>query len=715
MRLTLNKFLGASVLLTVALLGLVYSVLRSGTDRATQASADSQRTRASARVSQSVSNYLAQGEAVVIRLEARLGQGLCLGERTESCLTAELLGNTELAEVTFTAGVDQGFSADGEVTLAPEGRRLVSVYRARPGRDSEICTRTVTGEGGKFLGKVTCKSPYDVLDTQRPPRTEDAVDPTDHYSFSMPASEGRRGRTLFTDLSFSALDDALPEAERRVVVTFMRAVEDTNGRLIGVMKAGLTEGQLRTLVSTEKVNNAADDPFKIFIADNNKKVVTAPNVDAQLVDDNDDLRIPAQTMPADLQAALQTPALIEVTVEKDTTGEFTLGGRVHHVTFHALDKTWGWAVGVVGPDDYYRRPLQQALDQTLLAIGLVLLFTSLGAVLIWRTVASAFASIASETQRMQAFKFDKSPPPTSRFADVRDVLQGVEKAKTAVRAMGKYVPLDLVHDLFKTNEDPRPGGNPREVTLMFSDIEGFTHRAEADPPDEVARWLGDYLGVMATAIAHEQGTVDKFIGDAVMAIWNAPGEVRDHAVRACRAALNCERALAELYASERWQGRAPLVTRIGLHVGGVFVGLFGAPNRLSYTAIGDSVNLAARLESLNKQYGTRLLASEDVYERAKNHFAFRLLDRVAVKGKSKAIGVYELLGPIEAPNLSGEVRSRYADALSIYASGDFAKAKALFEQNETDAPSRAMARRCAQFLEVPPPQPWTGVTAATEK
>jgi adenylate cyclase len=690
-------------------------VLRSGTDRAAQASADSQRTRASARVSDNVSAYLAQGEAVVLRLEARLKQGLCLAERTESCLAAELLSNTELAEVTFTAGEDQGYAPDGEVKLAPEGRKLVSVYRARPGRDSEICTRVVTGEDGKFLGKVTCKSPYDVLDTRRPPRSEDAVDPTEDFAFSMPASEGRRGRTLFTDLSYSALDAALPEAQRRVVVTFMRAVEDTNGKLTGVMKAGLTEGQLRALVSTEKVNNAADDPFKVFIADTSRKVVTAPNVDAQLVDDNDDLRIPAGTMPADLQAALQTAALTEVTVGNDKVGEFTLHGRVHHVTFHALDKTWGWAVGVVGPDDYYRKPLQQALDTTLLAIGLVLLFTSLGAILIWRTVASAFSSIADETQRMQAFKFDKSPPPSSRFADVRDVLQGVEKAKTAVRAMGKYVPLDLVHDLFKTNEDPRPGGNPREVTLMFSDIEGFTHRAEADPPDEVARWLGDYLGVMATTIAHEQGTVDKFIGDAVMAIWNAPGPVDDHAVRACRAALACEAACAELYASEKWKGRAPLVTRIGLHVGGVFVGLFGAPNRLSYTAIGDSVNLAARLESLNKQYGTRLLASEDVYERAKNHFAFRLLDKVAVKGKSKAIGVYELLGPIEQPALSGEIRSRYADALAVYTAGDFAKAKALFEQNGADAPSRTMAKRCAEFLVTPPLQPWTGVSAATEK
>jgi adenylate cyclase len=208
--------------------------------------------------------------------------------------------------------------------------------------------------------------------------------------------------------------------------------------------------------------------------------------------------------------------------------------------------------------------------------------------------------------------------------------------------------------------------------------------------------------------------VDKFIGDAVMAIWNAPDEVPDHAVQACRAALHCDAELEKLYRSTEW-GRARLVTRFGLHVGGVFVGHFGAPDRLSYTAIGDSVNLAARLESLNKQYGTRMLCSEDVVQRAGGHFAFRLLDRVAVKGKSQAIGVYELLGLKESPRVAAEVLSRYAEGLAAYTQGDFARAHQTFEKNPEDPPSRAMAKRCAEFVKTPPLPPWLGVTVAHEK
>src|SRR5262249_26605097 len=140
------------------------------------------------------------------------------------------------------------------------------------------------------------------------------------------------------------------------------------------------------------------------------------------------------------------------------------------------------------------------------------------------------------------------------------------------------------------------------------------------------------------------GTVDKFIGDAVMAFWNAPTTLPDHARRACRAALVCMDGTRALYASSAWDGLPPLFTRYGLHCARVMVGHFGAPDRLSYTALGDGVNLAARLEPLCKQYDVAALASETIHERAGDEFAFRLVDRVAVKGKNEPVRVYELLG-----------------------------------------------------------------------
>src|SRR5262249_17356976 len=207
--------------------------------------------------------------------------------------------------------------------------------------------------------------------------------------------------------------------------------------------------------------------------------------------------------------------------------------------------------------------------------------------------------------------------------DATTTPESLERAKTALRAMGKYVPVELVRQLFAHNEEPAPGGALRDVTLLFTDIEGFTSITETLAPQRLAEALGHYLEAMTRAVHGEGGTVDKFIGDAVMALWNAPVECADHPVRACRAALACVRPTGELYASPAGQGLAPWRTRLGLHRGEVTLGHFGAPDRLSYTALGDGVNLAARLEGLNKQYGTTILVTAAVQEAARGQFTFR--------------------------------------------------------------------------------------------
>ena len=179
---------------------------------------------------------------------------------------------------------------------------------------------------------------------------------------------------------------------------------------------------------------------------------------------------------------------------------------------------------------------------------------------------------------------------------------------------------------------------------MFSDIQGFTSLAERLSPERLAASLGRYLEVMTRVLEAHGATLDKFIGDAVMAFWNAPAPIEQHSLRACRAVLACQRELAALFASPEWGGAPALVTRFGLHRGSVLVGHFGAPTRLSYTALGDGVNLAARLESTCKQYGVTALVSGSVQAEAAGELVFRALDRVTVRGKSQAVDVYELVG-----------------------------------------------------------------------
>jgi adenylate cyclase len=296
------------------------------------------------------------------------------------------------------------------------------------------------------------------------------------------------------------------------------------------------------------------------------------------------------------------------------------------------------------------------------------------------------------------------------------VLLGLERAKTALRALGKYAPVDLVRQLFKANREPVLGGEPRTLSVMFTDIKDFTSCAESLAPDALADVLGRYLAAMTAAVHATGGSIDKYIGDAVMAIWNAPSECPDHALRACRAALDCVAATEALYASPEWGSRPRFVTRFGIHSGEMLVGHFGAPDRMSYTVLGDGVNLAARLEALNKQYGTSILVSEACWNAAKDAFAFRRLDRVAVKGKSQGVGVHELLG--DARTAAGRVTlaHSYERALDHYFAGRFADALGMFEGLAAeDPPSAALAARCREYLTSPPGAGWDGVYVSRTK
>jgi adenylate cyclase len=221
---------------------------------------------------------------------------------------------------------------------------------------------------------------------------------------------------------------------------------------------------------------------------------------------------------------------------------------------------------------------------------------------------------------------------------------------------------------------------------------------------------------MAAGVRSTDGTIDKYIGDSVMAFRNAPARCEDHALRACRAVVACKRRVAELYASAAWTGLPPLVTRFGLHRANVMVGNFGAPEHMSYTALGDGVNLASRLEGLCKVYHVSALASAAIVEQARGEFAFRLLDRVAVKGKHEPVDVYELVGARALATNEVRTATRYEEALRAYFARDFRRARTLLvDLVADDGPSRVLDGRCMAMLADPPPLEWDGVYAATSK
>ena len=301
------------------------------------------------------------------------------------------------------------------------------------------------------------------------------------------------------------------------------------------------------------------------------------------------------------------------------------------------------------------------------------------------------------------------------FRDVQAASQSLEQAKTALRALGKYVPLDLVRQLYDAHREPVLGAELHDVTLLFSDVAGFTTFAEALAPDDLAIALGAYLEVMTRAIHATGGIIDKYVGDGVMALWNTPRPVDDHATRACEAALACVAATDALFTSAVWAGRAPWRTRFGIHRAEVTVGHFGAPDRMSFTAMGDGVNLAARLESLGKQYGVHILVSAAVEQDARPSFWFRRLDRVAVKGKHTGVEIYELLARRGVDSPPPPIIAPYEQAAKAYFGSDFRRALTLFAELADDPPSRVLAARCHAFLAEPASRDWDGTFVASMK
>ena len=537
-----------------------------------------------------------------------------------------------------------------------------------------------------------------------------------HPTFTTPAREDFSGQLLWSDLHWSQLDVELPESQRRAEVSVQQVITDAAGKFAGVLRVGLLTQQLDRAVRIPLAPAGKPDPHRIFICDAEGRLITPVTPSDRLQEFGEDLRIAPATLPPEIVRALADPKLRAVGEgTPNISGHFRFNGEEFLTTFRALPETQGWIVGIVVPRAYYLGKLT-AIRQRLLSISLwIMALLVVGGTLVLRRVKWALGQIAKESLKMNAFEF--SPTPTAAaFRDVSDVLESLEKAKTAMRAMSKYVPINLVRRLYRNKTEPVLGGELMEISIMFADIRDFTTFSEQLTPNQLAAALGRYLDVMARIIQQETGgTIDKFIGDAIMTFWNAPEPVAEHARMACLAALRCREAGRVLSQSSEWRGLPPFETRFGLHQDKALVGHFGAPDRMNYTAIGDAINLASRLEGLNKQYGTTIIASDRIFEDARAQFDFRLLDWVTVKGKTEAIKIYELLGQKGEAGELRETVAAYEDAFGAYVKRDFAAAIAILEKYDADAPSAVLIDRCRAFQQTPPTADWRGVYTSMSK
>jgi adenylate cyclase len=405
------------------------------------------------------------------------------------------------------------------------------------------------------------------------------------------------------------------------------------------------------------------------------------------------------------------------------TRGFSFGPHLAMISEFPADSGIDWSVICVVPkDDYFGEARQQMWLAVAIGALCALVASLFGAVLTSR-VSDAMHDISGEMDHIARFEMTdrKLAEEGSIVREVNAMGEATDHMKSSLRSFGKYVPRELVQDLLLSGREAVLGGEKREITTLFSDIAGFTTLSESMDPDKLVLALGEYFKAMSDTIREHRGTVDKYIGDAIMAFWGAPRPLADHALAACRAALAMRDRLRAMRILWARQGKPDISARIGINTGVAVVGNIGSPERMNYTAMGDAVNLASRLEGLNKSYGTGIAVGETTAALVKEKMVLRPLDWVAVKGKSQAVLVHELLGEV------GKVDGSFLravelqrEALDLYRARNFSEAGMRFLEvfaalGRNDAASRKLAERCKEYMSEPPPAEWTGAYAMMEK
>lgn len=295
----------------------------------------------------------------------------------------------------------------------------------------------------------------------------------------------------------------------------------------------------------------------------------------------------------------------------------------------------------------------------------------------------------------------------------RNFTEFTEKRKLKT-AFSHYVSPELVQQITEKPEMLKLGGERRKLTVLFLDLENFTFFSEKLTPQEVVKILNVYFDALATVIMAQGGMVDKFEGDAIMALFGAPIPSEDHAEKACLTALLLQAKIQELNAQMGYS----LNIRIGLATGEAIVGNMGSTQRFDYTAIGDTVNTASRLENANRFYNTRILTNPGTFEAAQEKLSFRHVDTVCLKGKAQAMHIYEALGTTEAMTEQGKTFLKdWGEALSTYQKGDWDAAKqaleALLSKLPNDGPTQTLLNRIKTLQQAP--KDWDGVWRFEEK
>ena len=353
-------------------------------------------------------------------------------------------------------------------------------------------------------------------------------------------------------------------------------------------------------------------------------------------------------------------------------------------------------MAVVGPlHDTNRKILLLGTFAVLLQITIIFFLA--------RLISKPLERITREVQAIIRLEPSTSFKTHKIITEISSLANAIIKLKSTINAFILYVPRTLVNDLLSSGKDLEIGGESRYLTVLFSDLKDFSSLAEKTPSREFLQRVSAYLGLMTYAIKEEGGTLDKFIGDGVMAFWGAPLLDQHHAYHACVAAVKGKRRLVTLNEQLKSENKPPLSARIGIHSDAVLVGNIGSEERLSYTVVGDGVNIASRLEEINKEFGTAICISHSLFKEAGERLWVRPIDLISVKGRSGAFLIYELVAIRDgndetlASVTEQELCNLTKDAYEHYAIGKYLLAKQIYQtmvDRLDDDLSKVMVKKC---------------------
>ena len=443
---------------------------------------------------------------------------------------------------------------------------------------------------------------------------------------------------------------------------------DSEQNFIGVFSASIPYQQLYNLITHEQVGFSGE----VFLLDDKGKILVPPKSSNFIAN------------AYDYYQKIKSPGFV-LKNQKDL--------YVCHVAPFSLDIQTKWLLTIVVPFNDFFAAFEKAEQLTTLLSILGLLVCT---IVIWiasKSISKPIVELSEQVNAIRNFDFTEPKPVKVRIWEIAILNHSIQLMRTALRSFERYVPKQIVRALLQHGNEIELGGEQRELTILFSDIENFTTKAEILTSDQLVAALTEYFNVLSKIISDTQGTIDKYIGDSIMAFWNAPKVVHDHAQLACTAALRFTK-LPKATENIFLQGK----TRFGIHTGEVVVGNFGSVERLTYTALGDTVNTSSRLQSLNKEYNTSILISESVQQELGLRFLTRPLDAVSVKGRHKRITIFELVGALHgdadllATPAEIELCEKFTQAYELFHEGKMGEAKTLFaqilEQFPHDSPTK---------------------------